>query len=424
MGTLLVTTTMIGSGVFLLPATVASVGTISTIAWFLAAAGAILIGLTLGFLARLPGGGGFVDSIGTWLGPVPALVAAILYWLGVLLSVTAVAVAVAGYVGFLLPALARQPASSWTAIAFIALVVALNALGGRRVAQWGSATLLVGLFPILLVSTAGWAHFDADLFRAGWNVTGRSNASALVQATLLVFWAFLGLETASVVSRHMRDPDRTVPIATVGGILISAVVYIAATTAISGMIPAETLATSTAPFADATARILGGIAAALVAAAGAAKASGTLGSLQLATVESWRAAQRQAGLAGLGHGATNVLMGVLASLFVLLTASPTLAEQYGLVIGAVVALSFLVFALAGVALARARGGLQRGIGVATTLFCLGLLAAQPAGMLLAAAVCLVVATLPVIGLARRRGWRLQLPPQAPTPPEGKALARG
>lgn len=408
MGTFLVTTTMIGSGVFLLPATVASVGTISTIAWFIAAAGAILIGLTLGFLARLPGGG-FVDSIGAWLGPAPALLAAILYWLGVLLSVTAVAVAVAGYVGFLVPALATQPASSWTAIAFIGAMVALNTLGGRRIAQWGSATLLVGLFPIMLVSTAGWAHFDAEIFRAGWNVTGRSNASALVQATLLVFWAFLGLETASVVSRQMRDPDRTVPIATIGGILISAIVYLIATTVISGMIPAAMLASSSAPFADATALILGSVAAALVAAAAAAKASGTLGSLQLSTVESWLAAERQAGIAGLGHKRANLLMGTLASLFVLLTASPTLAEQYGLVIGAVVALSFLVFAMAGTALVRARAGLPRGIGAATILFCLGLLAAQPADMLIAGAICLAVTVPPVLLLARRRGWRLQLP---------------
>jgi hypothetical protein len=53
MGLLLVATTMIGSGIFLLPATLATVGSISVSGWLLAAAGAVLVGLALAGLAGI-----------------------------------------------------------------------------------------------------------------------------------------------------------------------------------------------------------------------------------------------------------------------------------------------------------------------------------------------------------------------------------
>jgi arginine:agmatine antiporter len=403
----LVAGTMIGSGVFLLPASAATIGTIATFGWGIAAAGALLVALSLGLLARKTDSGGYVEGIGRYLGPTAALVAAILYALGVLLSILAVALALAGYLAFFLPALSAPAASSAVAVGATLLFLLLNHLGAGLVARFGTAMLAFGLLPLLLVGTLGWSRFDPAIFAAGWNRTGASDAAALFQGTLLVFWAYLGLEAASVVSRQMANPARDVPVATVGGVLLATLVYVSASAAIAGMIPAEQLAASTAPFADATALLLGGAAAALVAMAALLKVAGTLGAMVLCTVESWISVEKTMGRRGLSRPAILTVIAGLTALLAMATANPSLAEQFGVIISAVVALCLLVFALAGLALARASGSLGRATGLAAALFCLALLALQPAAILLPAGATLATVTLMAVfvrqAASRRRG---------------------
>lgn len=402
LGVLLVTTTMIGSGVFLLPATLAVVGTISVLGWFIAASGALLIGLSLAQLCRISDLG-FMAAISEALGPVVGQIAALLYFVAFPLVIAAVAIAAGGNIGFLVPALSVQPFAGWLAAGLVLLMVGVVQVGASAVARVGSVTLLVGLVPILLVATAGWTRFDPDLFRDGWIMGGRTPAKALFEATLLCFWAFLGLETASVVSRRMRNPARSVPIATVGGILLASLIYFSATTAISGLIPARALAVSTAPFADATRIFLGPVAAVLVALAAAAKALGTLGGTQLSGSETWAGFQRLLGIRGLSFGASNVFIGLLAAGVVLATASPTLASQYGQIISAAVVLTLLVFALAGVAAARITHGAGRFVGVGALFFCLGLIAVQPGATLGLALVTAAGVGLAVLLIRKVRG---------------------
>jgi len=82
---------------------------------------------------------------------------------------------------------------------------------------------------------------------------------------VMIFWAFLGIETASILVVRVKKPARDVPIGTLGGLAISAVVYILASAAIMGILPASKLAVSSAPFADAVVPMLGGLAAGAVA---------------------------------------------------------------------------------------------------------------------------------------------------------------
>lgn len=388
MGIFLVATTMIGSGIYMLPATVAAIGSISIIGWLVAAVGAMLVGLTLAFLARVEPGGTYLDSISHVLGPVPGLVSVLLYILAILISVPMVAVAAAGYTGFLFPALSTPAAILWVTIAYIWLFVAISWYSAILIARVGSLTLVVGLVPLILVATLGWGHFDTAVFREGWNISGKSDASAALHATLILFMAYLGLENASIVSGQMRDPRRNVPIATVGGIVFATIVYVASTTVVTGLIPSATLAKSAAPFADATAVILGSVAAMLVAVCAATKASGTLGALQLGTVESVLVLKRQLTGSGMSRAGTNIAVGLLATAIAVLTASPNVASQFGVLATALVSICFLQFAMAGVALAKVRGGSPRLIGLASVVFTLGLLAAQPMKDIVVAALLL------------------------------------
>lgn len=399
MATFLVTTTMIGSGIYMLPAVAAPLGSIAILGWLFAALGAIVVGLTLAFLAQADCGSSFLESIGRQLGPVTGLAATVFYQLSVLVSLPMVAVAAAGYIGFLFPAAAQHLGKLWIAIGFIWLFVAIAWGGARLIARFGSVSLIVGLVPILLLATLGWRHFDMDLFRASWNISGQPDAAAALQSTIILFMAYLGLETASVVCIHIRNPERNVPIATVGGIAIATLVYIASTTVISGLIPAATLAKSAAPFADAAVLMFGTIAAVAVAACAAAKAAGTLGALQLAMVEAVVVMRRQMDGGAASRGLANIGIGLLATLLAFATDSPDLAAQFGLLSSAVVSFSFFCFILAGIALARLSTGLKRLTGLLASAICLGLTLAQPAealrltGWLLAGTLLLVLALL-------------------------------
>ena len=269
MAVFLVATTMIGSGIFMLPATVAAIGSISLIGWIIAAIGAMLIGLTLAFLSREEPHGTYLDSVAHILGPVPGLVSTILFVVSMIISLPMVAVAAAGYTGFIFPALSTPEATQALTHGYIWLFVAVSWYSATLIAQVGSLSLLVGLVPLVLVTVIGWGKFDTAIFVSSWNISGQSNASAAMSATLILFMAYLGLENASIVRDLVRDPRRNVPIATIGGVLFATIVYISSTTVVSGLIPAATLAKSSAPFADAAAVILGAVAAMLVAVCGA-----------------------------------------------------------------------------------------------------------------------------------------------------------
>src|SRR4030095_10046691 len=135
------------------------------------------------------------------------------------------------------------------------------------------------------VGTVGWLTFDASQFQANWNVSGLSDLAAIKQSLVLVFWAYLGLESASVAAAVVENPERNVAIATIAGVLLAALLYMAVTAAMMGLAPASDLANSSAPFALVAGKIFGPVAGPLVAAAGMLKATGTLAGWLLLTAQ-------------------------------------------------------------------------------------------------------------------------------------------
>ena len=80
----------------------------------------------------------------------------------------------------------------------------------------------------------------------------------LSSTAALTLWAFIGLESATVPAEEVKDPERTIPRATILGTILATLVYIVATVAIMGIIPTGELAASTSPFADAAGQVFGG----------------------------------------------------------------------------------------------------------------------------------------------------------------------
>jgi len=350
---------MIGSGIFLLPATLAAVGSITVIGWAIGTAGALLIAVVLAKLSQVaPRAGGPCAYAALALGPYFGFQASALYWLSCWIGNIAIAVAAIGYLAHFVPVLSLPlPAALGTA-GCIWLLTALNILGPRLVCQVESLAIAIGLVPILLVAIGGWWYFDARLFQQSWNVQHEPAVQVIPQSLVLLFWAFTGLESASVACAVVENPGRNVAIATIGGVLIAALVYVSSCTVLMGLVPAAELARSSAPFADAVMRVLGPVAAGLIALAALVKATGTLGGWILLTAQTGKAGADHGLFPGMfgrvdRHGVpvtSLLLMAALMSVVVFATISPTLGEQFGELIEVSVIFCMMLYVYACIAL--------------------------------------------------------------------------
>lgn len=345
----LVAGNMIGSGIYLLPSGMAATGSSSIIAWAVALTGALVLAAVFSRLAvQLPASaGGALDWVRDAFGAPVGFVNAAIYWMTCPVSVMAISLAVAGYLGSLVPALIASPfATVVTAIAAVWAMIGLNLLGPRLIARTEALALVLGLLPVFAVALLGWFWFDAEAFTAAWNPSGKPVVGALPTNVLNVFWAFLGFESAIVVASLVDRPDRNLPLATIGGVALAGAIYITACAAMMGIVPLETLGKSTAPFAAATAVMFGAATGMLVALCATIKALGTLAGWVLMTGRTLPSAD---GHTSHAHNRIMIASGVLMSVGIAATASPTLAEQFTLITNVAVVLN-IVFYVSGCAL--------------------------------------------------------------------------
>jgi APA family basic amino acid/polyamine antiporter len=270
MAVALVMGNMIGSGIFLLPASLAPFGGASLPGWCLSTAGAVMIALVFARLARLdPAAGGLYAYTRHGFGDLAGFLVGWGYWISIWCTLAAISVAFVGYLDPFIPSIVRNPAAAgMLAVGTVWVLIGVN-IAGVRAAGWVQVvTTVLKLAPLIVIGAIGLAAFEPSRFAIA-QTDARSLAGSVNAAATLTLWAFLGLECATIPAASIRDPSRTIPRATVVGTLVTSVVYIASTVGVMSLVPAEVLATSTAPFADA-ARAVGGNWAGAAIALGAA----------------------------------------------------------------------------------------------------------------------------------------------------------
>jgi len=383
LATFVVANNMIGSGFFLLPATLAKSGGVTALSWLLGTVLAMMLG---GAFARLaaqhPGLESPDDFVRPALGRDASFLATALYWISSWIGNNAIAVAAFGYLVLLLPIDDGPGVRLAGQVALIWLMFALNLMGPRPIARFQSLCVVFGLLPVAAILSFGWMYFDPEIYRQSWNVSGESDAAVVFSSLAPIFWAFVGLETGAMVAGVVRDPERNVPRATLGGIAIAGAVYLISSVLMMGIVPAAELAVSGAPFALVAGQMFGPWAVPVIAAAAALKATGTLGGWMLVTGESGaRAAQRGylpplfARLRANGSAGTGLLVIALCmTTLAILTLAPTVAGQFEVLIEMVVVLVVMAYAAAGLALlvgspAMPSGARERILGVGALVAC-------------------------------------------------------
>jgi APA family basic amino acid/polyamine antiporter len=274
--TALVLGNMIGSGVFLLPASLAPYGSYSLIGWLISAIGALLLaGVFYRLSKRAPRAGGPYAYSREAFGDCIGFLVAWIYWVGLFGGNAAIAVAFASYLSALIPMIGGNALfGALAAVAAIWVLAAINIAGIRSAGAVQVVTTILKLSPLLALALFGYVSFEPRLLAPGTHAGTPWHAINICVAATL--FAFVGVEAATIPASHVRDPAKTIPRATLLGTAIAAVVYIACTTAVMGLLPASELAKSQAPFADAGRLLWGGWAGWLIAGAAAVSSFGAL----------------------------------------------------------------------------------------------------------------------------------------------------
>lgn len=350
--TLMVAGNMMGSGVFMLPANLAGIGSIAIFGWLITVVGAIALGLVFAKLTEVytAAGGPYAyahKAFGDYMGYQTNLV----YWLANVIGNVGLAVVGLGYLTPFFPALKDPLVMALAQIAIIWFFTYANILGPKVVGRLQGFTTIIALFPIIGVALLGWFWFSPETYMQGWNVTGESNMTALGMTLNFTLWAFIGVESASVSTAVVKNPARNVPIATVVGVLLAAICYVLSSSAIMGIIPSKELMVSSAPFSQAVSVALGSTAGKIVAFCAAVGCLGSLAGWTLLVGQTAQAAAND-GLFGNIFAKVNrkgvpsaglaIVAGIM-TLQVLATMSPTASEQFGKIASIAVIMTLLPY---------------------------------------------------------------------------------
>jgi APA family basic amino acid/polyamine antiporter len=309
--------TMIGSGILMVPTSLAPYGLLSYGGWIAGAAGAIALVLVFSRLAsRTSRDGGPYIYVQEAFGDLPGFLMAWGYWIGFWSSIPIVAIGFVGYLGFFFPVIAQSAvAQGLSALALIAVLTFVNIRGLKEMSAIQITLTVLKIVPLLLVIGVGFA-LGTPSNLPPLNPSQAPLLPQLAAVTLITLWPFTGFEASVVSPGVVKDAERTIPRALIAAVLLVSVIYLTASLAVMLLVPPEQLAVSQAPFADA-ARVLGPWGAGFVAIGALIATAGTLngiifatGQMPMAVAEDGRA---PAWLARLGKGGTPYLSIIIGS---------------------------------------------------------------------------------------------------------------
>jgi APA family basic amino acid/polyamine antiporter len=276
----LVIGTIIGGAIFMLPVSLAPLGANAVLSWVVSGIGAVCIAFALSLFSRF-GGEGIQANIEREFGPTLAFLVAWAFWVSNWVAEASVAVTAGSTLSFIG---GGQAVVIPLAVGSVVLLTAINAIGVRASGGFSILTVTIKVLPLIAViwlfaeRGASGGHYE-PLAPAPINLANFGTATALT------FFALTGFENATAPVCKVRRAERTIPLALIGGTAFVVLLYLAAGTGIQMLLPASTVASSPAPFADAIAAHWGRSAATLAALAIMVSAIGCLNCLILGTGE-------------------------------------------------------------------------------------------------------------------------------------------
>ena len=245
----------IGGGIFRLPADMAAtLGATAPIAYVLCAFAMGLIVLCLAEAgSRVSMTGGPYAYVEVAFGPFIGFLTGFVLWTVLTFAMAAVATVLVASIGALIPSLASRLASAIVLVAIYAVFATINILGVERGARVNTVLTIVKIGPLLLLIAGGIFAIQSEHLA----VVNPPSIPALARSSILLIFAFAGIEAALVPGGEVKDPARTVPRAIGIAMLAITLLYAGLQFVAQGVLGPARARAKAAPLADAAGVALG-----------------------------------------------------------------------------------------------------------------------------------------------------------------------
>lgn len=340
--TLIVAINMMGSGIIMLPSNMAQVGAISLLSWAITAVGSMAIAYGFAQAGVFDHKAGGMPAYAKHShGRSGSFMVSYLYYISLAIANVAIAISAVSYLSPFFPWLNTTPIATMIgAISLIWLTTAANFGGPKITGKISMVTVWGVIIPVAGLSVIGWFWFSIDTFSAAWNPQGLSLVEGLGSSITLTLWAFLGMESAAQSAGAVENPRKNVPLACMLGTAGAAVIYVLSTTVIMGIVPNAELANSSAPFGLVYTQMFNSTTGNIIMGFAALSCTGSLLGWQFTISQSGKLAA-DAGMFPAFLGKVNsmnapfvgmIVIGIVQSVFAFSTASPSLSEQFNVLI--------------------------------------------------------------------------------------------
>lgn len=244
----------VGGGIFRLPAAAATaLGAAAPVAYVVCAIAMGLIVLCFAEAgSRVSLTGGLYAYVEVAFGPLVGFLTGVFLWAGITAATAAVASFFADALGALIPALATGSARMTVLVLILIALAALNIAGVRGANRFNVVMTVAKLVPLLLLIVVGLGAMHRENLR--WAAT--PGVTDVSRASIVLIFAFLGVESALVPSGEVSEPARTVPRAIFMAMIAVTLLYLAVQVVTQGIL-GSALATQKTPLAEAAAVAMG-----------------------------------------------------------------------------------------------------------------------------------------------------------------------
>lgn len=244
----------VGGGIFRLPREVAeSLGGAAPLAFLVCAAVMAMIGLSLAQAgSRMATTGGPYAYVERAFGPFAGFMTGVMTWLIGVTAIAAIGDVFIANIAAVVPPLATPTGRAVGLVVTFTFLAVVNVLGVRHGARLSTITTLAKLLPLLVLVVLGAFAIDP----ANLAVTEAPAASTVARTSIVLLFAFTGVEYAIVPGGELRDPARTVPRGILLGLGGVTVLYLSIQLVAQGVL-GPALAHSTTPLADAAGAAIG-----------------------------------------------------------------------------------------------------------------------------------------------------------------------
>jgi basic amino acid/polyamine antiporter, APA family len=249
----LVIGSIVGTGVFTMPAVIAGAGTMGLLVLAVIAIGAMFLAILFGQLTRrVPNSdGGLYAYSRHEFGDFAGYLVGWCYWIQAWAGNAAIVASWVFYVDALFGLNHPSGMENWgIALVGLWMPAVINLVGIRQMAWFQNVTVILKFLPLLFVGVVGWFFVSSVRFGA-FNASGGSLYSAIGIAAGVALFSFIGVEAAAVTAKRVRDPRRNVSRASILGTAASAILYVLVTAAVMGLVAHHTLVNTGSPFVNA-----------------------------------------------------------------------------------------------------------------------------------------------------------------------------